>query len=286
MNVLNEVMEEDTQKFCYPDEKIASNIYQISLSHPPRALAGVSENERIKREKSNEWLADETEKVHEVPILDFDNIIKKLSNGRHSCDGFFYNFEPNDGELHYLVEMKNVKGKKDMLKMLKDEGKNGIYDKLNDSVLMIKSELEFGGLHEHDDIIVHTHFFIVYPGKNDVPTMKPILKLKKTEVDRDGRNKQKRAGRKLTVSDKEETEIYVDFGNKVHKLGLAACDESLFPGEALPRARKVKGRCEQRQFSIFSARDFAKIIDSGFFTDWKWGSYQNYFANRNEDITL
>lgn len=278
MNVLNEVMEEDTQEFCYPDEKIASNIYQISLSYSPRALVGMSESERTKKEKSNEWLVNETAKVHEVPVLDFDNIVRKLLNGRCSCDGFFYNFEPNDDELHYLVEMKNVKSKRDMLKMLKEEGNDGIYNKINDSVLMIKGELEFGGLHEHDDIILHTHFFIVYPGKNDVPARGSISRLTKVRVERDGRSKQNRAGRNNIVSDKRETEIYANFGDKVRRLGLAACDESLFPGAALPRAKKIKGRGEQRQFSLFSARDFAKIIDSGFFTAWKWGKYQKYFV--------
>lgn len=81
MNVLSEVTKEDTQEFYYPDEKIASNIYQVSLSHALRALAGMEETEKLEKEKANSWLECETEKVHSVPVLDFDNIVGKLQSG-------------------------------------------------------------------------------------------------------------------------------------------------------------------------------------------------------------
>lgn len=50
MNVLNEIAQEDIQTFKYPDEKIASNIYRVSLSYAFRALDGMSDDERIKKQ--------------------------------------------------------------------------------------------------------------------------------------------------------------------------------------------------------------------------------------------
>lgn len=245
MNVLNEIAHEDTQTFSYPDEKIASNIYQISFSYALRALSGMNDDERTEKEKSNKWLECETDKVHDVPVLAFDNITRKLSNGKSSCDAFFYNFDPCDGEPHYLAELKNV-NKKTVLSLLNDDGKDGIYNKVNDSVQMIKKQLEFGGMHEQDEIVIHTHFFIVYAGKNDIPSRNPLDMLKKTTVEHNRRGKQQKAGRMTLGIAKREEEIYGHFENKIRELGLAACDEATFPGDALPRAKKMikgRGRC-------------------------------------------
>ena len=131
---------------------------------------------------------------------------------------------------------------------MKDEGKDSIFDKVNDSIEMIKKQLEFGGAHEHDDIVIHTHFFIIYAGKNDIPSREPLEMLKKTAVVRDNRGKQQKAGRRVfNNSEKKEEEIYGRFGNKIQSIGLATCDEATFPGDALPRAKKIiKGRGKQR----------------------------------------
>lgn len=280
MNVLNEVAQEDKQIFDYADEKIASDIYQVSLSYAERALDGMDVRERVLNKKKNKWLEQETDKVHQVFVLNFDNIVNKLKNGRSSCDAFFYNFHPNGDEYHYLAEMKNT-NKKKIISLLNDESKDGIYNKVNDSVQMIKSQLEFGGIQEHNDIIIHTHLFIVYSGKNDVPSRKPLEMPQKTRVVRDGKGKQRRAGRMSFDSGKNELEVYQHFGDKIHNLGLASCDEKTFPGDALPRARKIsKDGSKQRRFSLFSAHDFSNILDSGFFDDWNWGSYQQYFCKK------
>lgn len=89
MKVLEKVKEEKKQIFDYPDERIASNIYYISLTNALRALDGMKEEEKEKESLKNEWLRKESLKIQEVPILDFDNITKLLSNGKKSCDGFF-----------------------------------------------------------------------------------------------------------------------------------------------------------------------------------------------------
>lgn len=73
------------------------------------------------------------------------------------------------------------------------------------------------------------------------------------------------------VSEKDEDEIYNQFGKKILALGLQECDEEVFPGDALPRASKSgKRKGKTRAFSIFSAKNFAEIVENGFFDEWNW----------------
>lgn len=286
MNVLNEVMRENEEIFEYPDERIASSVYYTSLSYALRALNGMNGIERAKKAEMNKWLEKETPAVHNIPVLDLDNITRKLSNGKSSCDAFFYNVSLGDEEQHYLAELKNA-NKKTVLSLIKDTGKDSIYHKVNDSVQMIEKQLEFGGTTEHEEIIHHTHFFLVYAGKNDVPSRGTIEKLRKTRVSRDVHGKQQRAGRMSFDSEKKELEVYEYFGQKVRNLGLESCNEATFPGDALPRAKKIrKGGDKVRLFSMFSAQDFGKILEAGFFTNWNWGNYQQYFEkNQTGDMS-
>ncbi len=92
MNVLNEVMRENEEIFGYPDERIASSVYYTSLSYALRALRGMNSIERAKKAEMNKWLEKETPAVHNIPVLDLDNITRKLSNGKSSCDAFFIMF--------------------------------------------------------------------------------------------------------------------------------------------------------------------------------------------------
>lgn len=191
MKILDEIALESAEGSLYPDEQIASDIYQVSLSYSLRALDGMGSDEREEKAGKNAWLEKMTEKVHDVPVLSFDNITKKLSNGKHSCDAVFYNFSPDEGEQHYLVELKNA-NKQTVLSLMKEKGKDGIYNKISDSVQMIQKQLEFGGKQEHDEIVRHMHFCMVYAGKNDVISRDPVEKLKRTKIIRDKTGKQKK----------------------------------------------------------------------------------------------
>ena len=278
LNVLNEVILEHEYFFQYEDERIASNVYLTSLSCALRKLASLEENGKRRALEKNQWLVKETDKAQEIPVLAFDRIAGKLSNGKRSCDMFFYNFQQEAEELHYLAELKNI-DKKELLSMLADLGQDGMFNKVSDSVQLIKKELEFGGSQEHEELVCHTHFFVVYAGKNNVPAQRPIEMPGRRNVSRDKQGKQNRAGRMVTNSEKREREIYDRFGEWILKLGLKACREDLFPGKALPRARKIgQGSSKVRLYSIFSAHDFAEILDHGFFDMWKWGKYEDYFV--------
>lgn len=283
INILDEVVKEKSSEPEYPDEVIVSNLYYVSLSFSLRSLAGMREDERKRKQEKNGWLENETKKIHDIQTLDFDNITKKLTNGKTSCDAFFYNFMCGEEEQHFLCELKNV-DKKTILNLLNDEGKDGVYNKVKDSVQMIKTQLLFGGNQENDKIIQHTHFLVIYSGKNNVPSKSPVKMVGKTKVGRDASQKQCKAARISVDSEKKDLEIYDRFGEKIIKLGLQYCCEDVFPGDALPRAKKIlKGGEKVRAFSIFSANDFAKIIDSDFFASWKWGEYQD---NTGENVII
>lgn len=270
-NVLDMTNQESQLAFDFEDEKIASNLYLVSLSESLRGLDGRSETEKITLAEKNNWLLEETEHIKNVPVLSFDNIVKKLKNRRTSCDAFFYNFTNQPETQHYLAEFKNS-DKATLLSLLIKSNNDGIFNKINDSVFLIQSELEFGGVSEHEDIIKNTHFFLVYGGKNNVATNQTITMPRKTKIQADSRGKQKHASRMKPLTQKQENEAYSSFGKKITDLGLACCDASIFPGKALPQAIR-HGKSKIRNFSIFSASDFAQVVDAGFFDEWNWGEY-------------
>lgn len=277
LNVLEKVKEEAESRPEYPDEGIASNIYYISLSTALRSLEGISDGkQKSGKQQDNDWLKRESLKIQKIPVLDMDNIKNAVDSNRRSCDGLLYNFTSEENELHYMIEMKNT-GKKDLLFLMESLKDDGILHKVKDSVNLIKYELEFGGTQEKETLIHNTHFFMVYGGKNDIPTQSGAIKLpQRTRVQRgQHQNKQKKAGKMDYYSQKDEERIYSKFGEAISKFGLKECEASNFPGSALPSAMKV-GKRRIRKFSIFSARDFAHIVDNGFFDNWSWGEYPQY----------
>lgn len=277
LKVLEKVKAESRLNYEFPDEKIASNMYFVSLSKALRALHFMEETEKASEAPKNEWLIKEADKIKDLPVLDFDNITAAVANGKKSCDGLFYNYTAQEGERHYLAELKNT-AKKELLFLLKSEADDGIYLKVRDSVQTIEKELEFGGTQEGEEIVHNTHFFMVYNGKNNVPVFHAIKLPEKTRVESNERKKQKRAGRMDYFSEKDMNDIYDQFGRKILSLGLTECAEDTFPGDALPRAvKKGKGKGKTRVFSIFSSKDFADIVENGFFDTWSWGEYQEYF---------
>lgn len=88
---------------------------------------------------------------------------------------------------------------------------------------------------------------------------------KKTPVKTDTKGKQKKAGRMIYKTEKQESNIYKNWGEKLIQLGLSSCDATIFPGNAPPQAERIiKGQNKVRKFTLFSAKDFANVVDSGF----------------------
>lgn len=275
LNVLDRVISERSIPPEYPDEAVFSNLYHTSLSTALRAINGYPEEEKQRRQIANEWISEKSSKAHDIRVINFDRIVSFLTNGTTSCDALFYVFCHSDGQFHFLSEFKNV-GKQEMLRLLKSEERDCIYKKVKDSVENIRQNFLFGGTQESDDIIENTHFFAVYNGKNTAATSgKPVVPAKKNAF-KDSNGKQNRATRnhQHEYTPKEENEIYQRFSSKIEQLRLKPCTEDTFPGNAIPRVRKMAHSSEKiRFFTIFSAQDFGDLINSGFFDDWNWGPY-------------
>ena len=274
-NVLACVANERVTLPEYPDEAVFSDLYHTSLSTALRAVEGYLDEEKRRRQDANEWIVEKSCKARNVCVINFDQVVKRLNNGRASCDAFFYNFYWQQGEYHFLCEFKNT-GKQDFLRYLKSDNEDSIYKKVKDSAENISQCVVFGGECEADDIISNMHFFAVYNGKNTAATSsKPIVPTKEN-AGKGSNGKQNRAtrNRQHEYTPKEENEIYQRFGEKIEQIGLKTCVEDTFPGNAIPRVKKsAHGPEKIRHFTIFSAQDFGKLVESGFFDHWNWGLY-------------
>ena len=170
-NVLTQVISEHSIEFDYPDKAVFSNLYYASLVRSLQGMAGTPDTEKADWEQKNEWLKEESSKVCDIPVIDFDNLVTLQKNQKTSCDVFFYNFELIDNESHFLGEFKRV-NKRTFLDLLNlpNEHEDSIFRKVSDSIENIRHNLLFGGSQEADDIVKNTHFFAVYAGKNTIPT--------------------------------------------------------------------------------------------------------------------
>lgn len=275
INVLEHVKLESEIKSEYEDEKIMSNLYLVSLSKPLRSVANVKDNQKeyMKYIELNDWLKTICEPCGKVPVIDMDNVKNLVDKDRKSCDALWYSYSGTRKSI--LAEFKNSPKSKVMeLIRLDVKESESIQGKLASMVRMIQEDLLFGGKYDNEELVKHTHFLLVYNGKNDVPVSNVRDYLpRKTEVKRDGKKKQNRAARNVVSSRKETDNILDRFAEYVEKSGLCDCTRDEFPGSALPRLSKSKAGKKTRKFSLFSVSDFAEIVMDGFFESWDWGEY-------------
>lgn len=273
LDVLAYVIDERFKSPEFPDEVVFSDLYHASLHTSLRAINGYPDRVKEEHRKDgsewaeNEWIREESSKSSDIHVIDFDNLVAVLSNGKASCDAFFYNYIHRDSELHFIAEFKN-ESKQKFLEKLKDNDKDSLYKKVNDSIENICKNLLFGGTHEAESIIQNMHLFAVYGGKNTAATsVGPYVPFKKN-ASRNAEGKQNRATRtqRREYSEKEERDIYGQFGKKIEHLGMKPRTEKLFsPIKVNPRISPY--------FTPFSSQDFGKLINSGFFDNWNWGPY-------------
>lgn len=229
----------------------------------------------------NSWLSNECEKLKDISVINFD-ILPKLCNCDNltSCDGMLYDF--NAKKFSLLIEFKNC-DRKTLDKYLNITSNDSILTKLKDSKNLIVSKLEFQGKFTGQALIENTHIVVVYNGKNN----KPIENTKmgytpKQKVSHNKNGKQNRAIR-LDINTKDKDS---KFGLEVKKLGYVSCLENDFPVPAKPQSEKLKGVGKVRNFSIFSAQDFKKLVEFEsqndgciYLQDWDWGEYFEYINN-------
>lgn len=274
-NVLENVKKELGIRFEYEDERIMSNLYLVSLSKPLRSVEYVKNNpkEYQKYIKLNDWLKKICEPCDKIPVIDIDNVKNFVDKDKKSCDALWYSYTGNHKSI--LAEFKNS-SKSKVLNLIRLDIKESesIRGKLASTVMMMQEDLLFGGKYENEKLVQHTHFLVVYDGKNDVPVsdVRGYMPRKK-EVERDEKKKQRRAARYVVTSRKETDDILERFAEDVEKFGLCGCTREEFPGSALPRLTKSKDGKKIRKFSLFSASDFAEIVRDGFFDSWDWGEY-------------
>ncbi|MCI5508882.1 MAG: hypothetical protein MR936_05620 [Eubacterium sp.] len=270
----------------FPDEGIVSTLYYVSLVRNLRSMEQTSED--FKRgnqlDTAQEWLKIHSEKLSKVSTLNFDKITEYINPDFQSCDAFFYCF---DGKYSsYLLEFKGT-SKKNLLKYLKvnNANKDQILEKIKLSKEIIINNVEFSGSLEHEELIKTIHCVVIYDGKNDVPVSSSIGSSlpRKRRVDKDQRNHQNKASRQVKPEQFSKEETIERFANAIKGLGFSPVTKNEFPGNALPKVKKILGD-KIRYATVMAAKDFAELVDDGYFDDWNWGDYQYFFdekANKN-----
>jgi hypothetical protein len=273
MNNFQTLLEKDTQtNFKYPDERLISNLYYVSLSHSFRQIDSLADTfTQAEWIAQNSWLSDGCKELETIPIINFD-VLPMLCgcDNLTSCDGFMYDFTARKFSL--LIEFKNC-DRKTLDKYLSTTSSDSILSKLKDSKRLIVSELKFQGKFTGDTLISNTHVVVVYNGKNNKAIENtPMGYIPKQRVSHNKNGKQNRAVR-LSVNTKDRDS---KFGIEVKKLGYVSCLENDFPVPAKPPTEKLKGVDKVRPFSIFSAQDFKNLVNSEYFQSWNWGEYSQY----------
>ena len=267
----------------YEDEKVQSNVYNVTLSTSYRKLESLKGTDDYdKYEQENRWLYDLCNKIDQIPTISFDCLKMQINPQFTSCDGFFYSAEKRDDKYSLLVEFKNVNRSK-MLEYISSEDNDSIYSKVKDSVSMIKNDIEFEGGYTGDELIEKIHFIVVYGERNDTVTTASLgfKKVQRASKDHGGRqNKAVCVERKKESSTKKEEEILKNFGDKLQALNLAPCEKGYFGVPVRdPAAVKLKGIGKLYYFTMFSKHDFVKLVeDVDYFSKWNWGKYIGYFS--------
>lgn len=288
------------QTYKYPDERIASNLYLISLSTSMGQLVSMEEiikeyeerdrdctgrrEDYEKAIKKNEWLHGECPKCEMVRVFALDKIKECVDRDMRSCDGFFYYAKKDTEKLNLLVEMKNV-SKRKMLEYMESDCQDSLYRKVCDSLELIGSRLEFEGGYSGRELIDHTHLLVVYGGRADTVSASALGFGRKTAVEKNQKGRQSKAAKLAPVSVKNDEAVLNKFIKRVKSKGLAACSFKYF-GFPSREPREEKGeKGKERAFTMFSKEDMRRVIeDCGFFDEWEWGKYETWFTRGDADI--
>lgn len=266
----------------YEDEKVQSSVLNISLPTSYRELEILKGTEDYKEyEQKNRWLYDLCDKISQIPVISLDCLKMQVNPELKSCDGFFYNADKDIEKYSILVEFKNANRSK-ILEYINSEDDDSLYGKIKDSISVIKNNIEFEEGYTGDELVNRIHFIIVYGERNDTVSTVSLGFKKVKPSSKDYKGKQNRATyveRKAETSTKREDEILVSFGNKLQDLDLAFCEKGYF-GIPIkdPEAVKLKGVGKLYYYTMFSKRDFVKLInETDYFKQWNWGKYAERF---------
>lgn len=290
-------LEEDVMKdHQFEDESIISNLYLSSLPMSIRELDSwkckikETDNEDKKRKILKEyneklemqrWLLEGCEKICEIKAISLDKLKEHIDKDKKSCDAYFYNPNLEDKKRNLLIEFKNVNRDK-MLEYIKNDGTEGLWSKVADSVALLKDCIEFEG-YTPAELISNTHLMIVYGERaNTVSTMYMNLGSKKP-VPKDKHGRQSRAvnigkQKHKFYSKKTADEVLNDFTEKVKRKGLSACPKGYFGVPIKEPDEDKSGKENVCWYTFFSKKDFKELVSGVlFFDEWDWGIYEKYF---------
>lgn len=266
----------------YEDEKINSNFYLISLPTALRKLKSMEGSKDYDEKKmKNEWLSEICPMSRKISAISFDQLKMKIKPDSCSCDGFLYHAGEQTDKLSILFEMKNI-NRSDMVSMLLSK-KDSILDKVRDSVVLLRDEIDFSGAFTGQELVEHTHLLLIYGGKADSVSEASLGIGKKQIVKKDANGRQVKAAR-LPVKDqhkyeskKGEKELFQRFSDELRGRGLASCKKGYFGIPVKdPKWEKQSGQ-KMLSFTMLSKEDLRKVIeDIRFFENWDWGVYRTY----------
>lgn len=287
MKKLEDYLIEDSNKIIeFDDEKINANLYLVTLVKSLREIQSFkkSGSDCSKFEIDNQWLYKECERIREIPTISFDQLKLKINAAYKSCDCFFYNAEKSNDKFSLLVEFKNV-NRSEILKYLNSKESDSLYEKVKDSINMIKHDIQFEDGFSGMELVEHTHCVIVYGERADTVAEINLGFGSKNPAKKDEKGRQIRAvsiNRNLGISSskKTEEEILKAFGEKIQNLKLASCPKRYFGIPIYdPDLVKLKGIGDLFYYTMFTKHDFVKLIEEiEYFDNWDWGKYSTYFS--------
>lgn len=281
MKDLREYVEEDVHA-QYEDEKVVSDLYHTSLVVSLRQLDSIKSQEiRLQNEETNKWLLNQIPMLQNIATISLDQLKLRIDGDKKSCDGFFYYASKDGKNKSIMFEYKNV-SKEILLTKYWGEDDKSIYQKVRDSINIIKNEVSFEDGYNGEELINNTHLVIIY-AENNLVSEAGIGKIQKQKVERDVNGRQRGASKNIRfnrmVTKKSIEEKMDEFCVKLSKLGMAEVVYDYFGVSNIdPKAKQRKGFEKNRQFSLMTKSDWKKVIEEKeFFKEWNWGSYKDLF---------
>ena len=281
MKDLREYVEEDVHA-QYEDEKVVSDLYHTSLVVSLRQLDSIKSQEiRLQNEEANKWLLNQIPMLQKIATISLDQLKLRIDGDKKSCDGFFYYASKDGNNKSIMFEYKNV-SKEILLTKYWGEDDKSIYQKVRDSINIIKNEVSFEDGYNGDELINNTHLVIIY-AENNLVSEAGIGKIQKQKVERDVNGRQRGASKNIRfnrmVTKKSIEEKMDEFCVRLSKLGMAEVVYDYFGVSNIdPKAKQRKGFGKNRQFSLMTKSDWKKVIEEKeFFKEWNWGSYKDLF---------
>lgn len=299
---LENYLEEDIKKtYEFQDEGILSNLYLSSLPVSMRELEShkgriekernevkkrVMLNEYEKDKKRQAWMSEHCSDVREIPTISLDQLKNRTDASLNSCDAYFFAPITETNRRNLMIEFKNV-NKNKILEYMRDNGKDGLWQKVAGSEILLGKKVEFDGYND-GELIPNTHLMIVYGERADVVSTMHMNLGEKSTVSRNKAGRQDRAVRitkqkNKQYSKKETKEILDEFAGKMRKKGFACCSEGYFGIPIKEPDAERLGKEERYWYTLYSKQDFQRVVsDIKFFENWNWGVYGKYFEQIHE----